>query len=158
MRKDAVYLNIQTWIGTAAFGAEHYYGRLSYYKGDDYKTCDVTIVIDKEHAARLNENEDKGSPRYRVGYTTIRMFSEEQVIEAAKLMWKNDAPDARLLIMGSNSTVEPQLILAHTSDVDIEKVNRINELTKLREPLRWRRDNKELNAICDEWKEIFFNI
>ncbi len=125
-RKECVFLEVDTWSGLS-IGATHYYGRLKTKSND---RVDVERVLSVEEAARLTKDELPDAPAYEEGFESIRFYSEEDVVVAAKNSWKKHFPDYIVLLEGSSSCLDPMRI------IDVQPAGL---------------DYEELNRICQEW-------
>lgn len=108
-----VYLTLTTWTESSCVAwAEHWYGRLHQRlpKQCD-STCDVTHKLTRKEARHLNEG-DPTAPPYKTGDESGRFFDRQSVIDAALAQWKEHWPDADILILGEQSCLDPQEVLA----------------------------------------------
>ena len=76
----AAYIDITTWVGSAAIGAQHYYAKLY------MPFCDSEEVrgrMDEEWAKNLSEADGAYGVPYRTGETTSRFLSYKDALEHA---------------------------------------------------------------------------
>ena len=120
-----VTLEITSWVGTIAFGAIHYYGKLcgGNIGGNFTRTrVEVKRKITAEEAKELNGEEKY--VYYEKGDMTDRLKSPEDVRHTAKRMWKKLFPKAIILLEGSSGVVGPQVVLVAPRGVK----ERLNDL------------------------------
>lgn len=148
--RDVVYLTLTTWKDFS-FGAQHWYGRLN--GKNPKKEVRVSKVVDQAMADALNVDYEDNLPlaslggEYKVGDTSERLFSREEVIEAARAMWKTEFPNARILVLGEYC-VDPELILEGPSPF----IEEANALFKEAEAAGfWEGDEKVMKEVCAKW-------
>jgi hypothetical protein len=141
------YLRITSWAGRVS-GAEHWYGKLS---GPHKHEHEVQYTLTQAEADRLNVD----GLDYAAGEESRRFCSKEALIEVALACWQQHFPEARLLIEGNASTIEPQPVLAGPPDI----AARINQLWRECEELGWWDGDEAACEACkarsDEWKHIW---
>lgn len=155
-----VHLELKTFIGTMAFGAQHYYGKLRLEGNSFYDGVEIKKTLTSSEAKRLNKS-DPSFAHWKKGETSSRIETVEAVKEAAKAMWKESFPNAKILYCSwSYSAVEPKEILATTFRANVEKLNSIAR--KYHELDRKLPDNSEGWAVRDDinrkWELEFIKI
>lgn len=152
---NMAYLSITTWVGTAAWGATHYYGKITCGQ----EKIEVERVLSEKEAAELNASEKETHPisafQYEAGDKTERFTSEKALIDAAKAQYKELFPQAEFLILGDSYVSQAQPIIA--GDMDRLEVKRINEIHEEGESISgWDgSQRKRMRIITDEWRELF---
>lgn len=148
----ACFLRITTWVGTSAVGAEHWYGRFIYWSRNE---IEVEHVLTADEAKRLNDGD--GYNTYEAGDTSTRFFDREDLIAAAVECYRTHFPEAKLLIEGDPTTVQPQLILDGPFDLAV-KINSIVDECNI---LGWwdagEEAEQECEKLCEEWRQIWRN-
>ncbi len=146
-----VHLEITSWVGTIAFGAIHYYGRLCGSNGvSRYERFSVTKKLTKTEARALNRRDS-----FKCAYLpkeTDRLESREEVRRVAKRMWKKLFPKATILLEGSSGVIDPQKVLVAPK----EAKERLNDLFDRTELIGWTwngdpKDKKAMEKIEKEW-------
>jgi len=94
------YLNITTWQGIS-IGAIHYYGSLN------FRTKKITL----KRKVTKQDIEQKKERFLTIGDSTEGFNSEEDLISLAKKQWKKHFPEAKALVLGSPTHIEPHKML-----------------------------------------------
>lgn len=144
-----VYLEVSSWVGTSAIGAQHYYGWLR--SGDQEEQ--VKRVLTEAEAARLNKAERRmGRDEYAIwkpGDECPAFLDKEPLIAAAMASWKTLYPHADILVLGQRVVAEPQRILAGPKDV----MDRVNDWY---DEMEWNEyDPHALQDIGDDFREYW---
>lgn len=155
VQDKAVYLTITTWIGTAAIGASHWYGKLG--TADSYSKFQYLYrAHTAKSAARANKLSGETDPLYKTkpGDMTEAFDSKAELIANALNCWQKHYPDREILLEGDHWVAEPTEVLAHP---DVAVMERANALWAYYEGMY--DDNKsptsdELNAVSDEWYQL----
>ena len=105
-KDQIVYCEIKTWVGTMAFTAQHYYAKL---KNPCMEEIEVKQPVTQEIADKLNGDDDWIS--YSVGDMTDRFFDMDSLRSAAIVMFKEQCPDATILLEGSRTYCGPKMVL-----------------------------------------------
>lgn len=136
MSKDTiVYLSMMTWKDIASACAEHVYGTL---QGNVTLTeKEVYRILTESEAAEINKKENIRADAMGLGHHGFAwkegskykgFYTETEVIEQAKKVWKELFPDAKILILGTNYVCSPQEIL--DGDMESQIIKDINALVK----------------------------
>jgi len=148
--KYFVYLQITSWAGVS-IGAEHSYGELCGYNGKEDQTIELKKALTREDARLLNKKDSTYGRLWKEGELTKRFNTEEEIIKIAKKEWKKHFPQAKVLIEGRSGILEPQLIIVAPADYK-RKCNILFQ--KVEANNGWEGDEKVMQAIEDEWKEL----
>jgi len=145
--KPCVYLELDSYsVGV------HYYARLKGYVDGKYTSINLEYEITAAQAQRFNRHE-RASFKWEKGMITARFWSEEDAKAKALEVYKEHFPNAKILICGSSSVVEPQEVL----DGPKKYKEQVNELVKLSDKLgyhAWDRHPQEMRRLCNEWKAL----
>lgn len=114
-----VYLELSIWPT-----GSHYYARLAACGGLKYQ---LEHNITDYQAKQMNKSD--GSRNWRRGMLSNRFLSKEDAIAVAKQLWKKWQKDAKVLILGNSSIIEPQPVLVGPKAYK-DKVNRMVEQFK----------------------------
>ena len=146
------YLRINTWVGSSVCCAEHWYGKLV-CGPQDAREIEVQYILTREDAKRLEEGDPCPTNPYKAGETSSRFFSKAALLKAAIACWKTHFPNARFLIEGDPSTIEPQWILDGPEDVRV----RVNALFEECERLGWwdGPDEEQVRRLSNQWEGIW---
>lgn len=151
-----MFLRVKTYP-FAYGGGGHWYGELvPTHSPEGHDFHELTRVLSAKDVEELNKAEiHVGSDYwYRPGQTTNRFFSEEHLTALAVAEYKKVYPDAVLLMLGSRSTADPQLVLDGPEDVK----EKINAWYQQAEDVGWYKrkgDNTAMRKISDEYWEYF---
>lgn len=141
------HLKISTYIGNS-IGATHYYGTIQY----NDENFDLVYKLTEGSAGRLNVLRAKVwgniGYRYRVGDPYRGFDSLEQVRKEAIRVWRTFAPDAVVLVEGSECEIDPQPCL----DGPPELKTRINAFVERAEAVGgYEGDYDAMCSISDEY-------
>ena len=151
---EIAFLEITSWQGVS-IGAEHYYGKIITH--NPYSHVELKRKLTAKQAAKLSKK-DKWD--YRPGAETDRFDTKEQIIKIAVAQYKSIMPSARMLVLGSSSSVEPKQVLDANKSI-MEKCNKIYaEFEKIPWINRggfWYRnlgDEEKIEELTTKWKKI----
>jgi len=97
-----------------------------------------------------DEDLDEYSGRYRAGDQSERFFSRDEVIAAARAMWKTEFPDSKILVLGSRHC-DPMRLLEGPSPFR----DNANALFEEAEAVGfWEGDEKKMKEICSRWDKL----
>lgn len=147
-----IHLEITSWRGIS-FGAMHYYGNIIIHDPAFQKIPVMRKVTKSVQAELAAQDGETDYFTYEIGSETERWRSKESLRRAAiKWFKKNASIENSILIEGSSSTCEPQLIIYGKEPFK----SAINALYERREELDWdnKEDEEELDKICDQWKTV----
>ena len=170
--EESVFLSITSWVGSCAIGARHYYGRLSEPRktGQSWnysrKELNVTRHLSAKDAVKLNDEErerekwdgiaQKYPTIYEVGESSERFYNKQDVIDAALVIWRQEFPGYKFLVMGNYAAADPQYIL----DGDDKKL--VTASRKIYDQFvkndYWEIDENRAQKICDKWDKLFLNF
>lgn len=154
MEIPMVYCYIRTLRGIS-LGAVHYYGKLicscKEYRESDYEH-ELSHRLTQEEADVLNAKDASllGMGNYEAGEESIRFNTEQELIQAAKDIWKKLYPEAVLLVLGDIGVAEPQRVLVGPPEI----MKKINALVDQAEACGHWGDEKEMIKICDAWEKL----
>jgi hypothetical protein len=149
-KSKIVRLNILSYAGFP-----HYYGRLT-ARGYERDSIDTYRTLDDLGARRLNNLERGRKYHWKVGDTTSRHDSEEDVIASALAIWQKYFPGAEILMLGESSTVGPQRIISGPDDL----ISLANDYIVKLDALGWwddRRNRRATNELITEWERIMLS-
>ncbi|MCK5291274.1 MAG: hypothetical protein KAR39_04570 [Thermoplasmata archaeon] len=150
------YLKVSTWVGSACVWAEHYYGVI---KIEDQR-YDVTALLSKAEAERLNRGEDYKDPdirsQYKAGEESGRFTDKAELFKAGIELFNKYHRDYTILLGGSDAILDPQEMLVGPPDI----IGEANVLWKQFEEYNgWgchRGEEKKVQSICDAWELIIY--
>jgi hypothetical protein len=136
------YLEINTFVGYC-IGAIHYYGHLTF----EDKKKNIKCKLNKQQAENLSTSDYK----YKIGMTSERFETEEEIINIAKKNWKKIYPPAEILIKGRSGILDPQQCIAGNKILK----DKINILWKQAEKIGgYEGDEKQMTKISDKYMKI----
>lgn len=147
-------LDVTTWVGTSAFGASHYYGRIRLKD----KSIDVTKPIKtKKLCDKLNKEDRYDFDLYEVGDNTNRFHDIMDLIKHAKKVYKKEFPEAIALIRGDYACVDPQEILCAPKKIE-KQAKKLYEKFESYDGWNCSEDEEPLvQGICDKWDNLWTN-
>lgn len=146
-RGDLITLEILTWVGYDG-DATHYYGEIKGYCKDNFCSFELKNKLTAEAVEIINKED--GHISYSAGDMTKRFNTEEELIEEAKLRWKEIFPDAKVLVEGQWATIEPKVILDGIDPKIAERLNaRVTRYKKIKDG-----DFEKQEAAYDKWAAI----
>lgn len=150
-----VYLEISSWQDIS-MGAQHYYGELIGYNGDERKEVKLTRILTPRQAAKANRYRSSDSfLNVRAGDESDGFDEKDEIIKLALKVWLTHFPDAQLLIQGRISVAEPQEILACPAYPEIiESANKLYEEFEAIEGYHYKRNWKQAEEIDDKWTNL----
>lgn len=89
------FLDITSWVGTCAIGAEHYYGEIR--KRGQLESVKLQYRLGRKEASALNKKE-RPIFKYKTGELSTRFFSEDDVRSAARKWFSKNAKEGDFLI------------------------------------------------------------
>jgi hypothetical protein len=118
MARDKTIITLEiTSFGGISIGAEHYYGALYGYTGDEFKKVELNHPMTIEQARNLTKKdfESRGLVAdflvYHSGTMTNRFDCRDDVRYEAVAQYKKHYPDATKLIEGSFGSYERKKVL-----------------------------------------------
>lgn len=175
MKIRIVYLQITSWVGTSAIGAQHTYGSLlwdkakpegcSYYNTYELRREMTAKEIKEANAERIAEG--LSGCLVQKGETTRGFYSTEEVIAAGKAAAaKLFAKNSYVLIQGDHGCCSAMPVLAWP-DKFAKEGQRMNELGQEWERIggygyTWSKKDPERDAraeeLDDEWQKLLEKI
>lgn len=140
---NVVCIEISSFAGVCP-GASHFFAQLC---SRDLR-IELTHALTRPQALELNKKLE--TRLFRAGNHSSTFFSQQEIIDEAKEVWRQHFPDAKVLILGRIAVCEPQHVLVGPRGYQ----GPVNRLAKRREKLEWFSDLKELDAICAEWEAL----
>lgn len=140
------YGDIYSWQGVS-LGAIHYYGEICC----GGRTTKVLGALTQEHATYLNkENFRRGFKitRYHPGKLYDGFLERQEAIDAAIGAYKNDFPQARCLLLGQHTYIEPFPVLELDGPADV--FDRLNEIAAMSRPLSC----EDREPLTEEWEKL----
>lgn len=147
-----VILQISSFAG--AIGAEHCYGKLYFDdENDNLETVELTrLVTDKKELEYLSKKcgwkLDPDDP--------INQFNKpSEIIELAKVTYKQYAPNTNVLLEGRYAVADPQRVVDGPDELMIEG----NKLFDEAEAIDWyENDEERMEEISDAWRKLVGGI
>lgn len=149
-QEDIVTLEIASWVGISA-GASHCYGFLKSYKDGQYPSIELKKKLTKYDAETLNSIDNHTS--YKEGHKSKRFNSEDEVRKEAISIWKSEFPEAKILVEGLTSYVEPKKIL---DGIDMKVANMLNMMANAYRRIP-EKDHKKQDLAYDSWINILMD-
>lgn len=155
--KKTYHLEISTFRGIS-FGAEHWYGNLSYYDEDgEYQRDQIEKQFDMEEAKKL-DIKDKGRGTYaravRLGTNfTNRFNSKEELRKKAVEIVKSFGGE--LLVEGNQCYVEPKPVLYTTLDLPLDKIQNVVDRYTEFEQTTNKTDDELWDQLDNEYFDYF---
>lgn len=153
--KHMVILEITSFIGTSP-GAIHYYGKLIDEHND--KRADVAKELTTAEARHLNEGDF--SKAWKKGHLSERIETKDKVRTAAKMIWRKEFPDSKVLVEGSWTTNDPKIIIDTTFPAGTKSFV-LNALANAHYEYWYRLDElredywKVLDNLHEAWEKLF---
>lgn len=150
--KEVIRLHINTWVGTCAIGAEHWYGKLLWHTdqddGNDWKEHELEYVLNQQQADRMNRKDEYCT--YKAGEESSRFFLRDEVVRVALAQWQTIVPTGRVLIVCDRCSCGVCEILAGPPKL----VRLGNQLWKAdeEEGYDW---TKKRGIIDKQWEKLF---
>lgn len=149
-KEDDVTLEMLDW--GVSVGGEHLYGSLHGYIDGEYKIIELKKTLTESDVLLLNKKDKHIS--YKVGQKSKRFNTEDEVRKEAIKVWKSMFPNAKVLLEGQSSYVEPKKIL---DGIDMQITNMLNEMTNAYKRIPQTKDHKKQDAAYDSWIEILMD-
>ena len=121
-----VAIHMRTWEGFVP-GALHYYSDLNLNREGYHDQPLFRLLSGEEMVAENKQRLHADRPLLLAeDAQTSQMHTREQVMEAAKAAWREYAPEAKALLMGSLVYIEPHLVVDATFSE--ERVGELNDI------------------------------
>lgn len=157
-RAKWVFLEITTWIGTGALGAQHYYGNLKIegWYDDDSRSIELTRILTTRQAVRANRYRSSDDPlRVCPGDVSSGFDDKDEIRKLALSMWRERFPEAEILVEGRTSIAEPIEVLAWPGHEDkMAQANKLWEAFEDLDGFYYRKNEKQAQALADQWDEL----
>ena len=151
LSNSIVFLEVSSYCGYGG-GAEHYYGKLRMHRVRSIKDVELLRKMTSKDVIHLSKKDNfVGEYRYKVGKKTNRFNSYEDLIDFAKDVWLKHFPKAKLLVKGSSSTCDPQLVLVGPDKYKDE----VNKLYKIKNDNYTKYGNFKDESVYDMVLEKF---
>lgn len=153
-RINLVVLQGSSFTEIGSMGAEHWYGRLIGYEGNERKELELRRKLtDRKEVEYLNAKDGvSGLSAWKLGHETMRFPSREALVTYACKTWRKAFSRADALIKGRVASCEPQEPLA-ARDPDILEI--LKEFWETRKKLGGYEHNptamRTLLRIYDKW-------
>jgi len=131
-----VYLNITSWVGTSAIGAQHYYGKLKWRTVKDrYEYHELELkrpMTAKEIRQQNTENAENGYTwKIKKGELTRGFMTRDEVVSTGKAKAsKLFNTDSYILLDGDGGSLSAQPLLYCPTSLE-SVANKINELASV---------------------------
>ena len=147
-RNKMAALRVTTWAGYDA-SASHYYGKLSFYDGDEYQSIELertpTEEDRKKHLEETGWKLHEDTPM--VKFDTYEDLKKEAIKE-----YKNLFPEAEILLEGGGYAQPEEILDAPTKELFTEG-NRIYD--EAEKSGGWDVNEKLMEELVEEWEELF---
>ena len=157
--KKVVALDLTSWVGTCAIGAEHYYGKLKQEWGDydTQKRIKLQHPLTAEEARLLNRKNKHLAYWFTIVAGTLndQFATPEDVRAFAIKVWKKEFPEGDILVSDDNLCQPSEPI-----DGDPKLVKAASEIWKKWQPMwddgGWetKRYEKAMNRLCGQWYKL----
>jgi hypothetical protein len=148
---EVVRLDITTWVGTCAIGAQHWYGKLKWHDEgnlDDWHEHELQYVMNAKQARDMNRGDEWAT--YKAGEESGRFWSREDVVKKALEQWQKLVPHGKVLLECDTASCGPCEILAGPPKL----VRLGNQLWRADDKAGWDW-NKKREIVDKQWQKLF---
>lgn len=153
-----LYLDITSWVGTCAVGAQHYYGEVKWKDGKETKEHELNRLMTAKERREYNaEMVAQGFPslKARKDQTTRGFSSAEEVKQFAVKWAEKEWPDRQFIILEREHwcySARPCLFAPVPFKHEQDRLNALS--VELEKAERENAPNSRLNEIDDEYNAI----
>lgn len=157
-REKITFLKIRSWIGLSP-EAVHYQGELQRFSncGDKVEFKRILSTSDAKKLNAIRKRQYPGDPHaafFRAGMEYDGFDTRDELIKLALETYKTHYPESCILILGSASTGDPQLILDAPNQELITEANKIYEEFESFEGYQFRRNEQRAIELNDKWDAL----